>query len=66
VGLLARRLDIPVVPLRIDGLFDLKVSGRKIARRGELKVMIGKPLRFSPETPAEEITSQLEHVTWSL
>jgi long-chain acyl-CoA synthetase len=66
VGLLARRLDIPVVPLRIDGLFDLKLSGRKIARRGELKVMIGKPLRFSPETPAEEITSQLEHVTWSL
>jgi long-chain acyl-CoA synthetase len=66
VGLLAQRLDIPVVPLRIDGLFDMKLSGRKIARRGELKVLIGKPLRFSPETPAEEITNQLEHVTWSL
>ena len=66
VGLLAQRLGIPVVSLRIDGLFDMKLSGRKIARRGELKVMIGKPLRFSPETPAEEITNQLEHVTWTL
>jgi len=66
VGMLAQRLDIPVVPLRIDGLFEMKLSGRKIARRGELKVLIGKPLRFSPETPAEEITNQLEHVTWSL
>ena len=66
VGMLAQRLDIPVVPLRIDGLFDLKLSGRRIARRGELKVMIGKPLRFSPETPAEEITNQLENITWTL
>jgi len=66
VGMLAQRLDIPVVPVRIDGLFDMRLSGRKIARRGELKVLIGKPLRFSSETPVEEITKQLEHVTWSL
>ena len=66
VGMLAQRLDIPVVALRIDGLFEMKHSGRKIARRGQLKVLIGKPLRFSPETPAEEITRQLEDITWNL
>jgi len=66
VGMLAQKLDVPVVPLRIDGLFDMKLSGRKIARRGELKVMIGKPLRFGPERSAEEIAGQLESVTWSL
>ena len=66
VGMLAQKLGVPVVPLRIDGLFDMKLSGRKIARRGELKVMIGKPLRIEPETPAEEITHRLESVTWSL
>ena len=66
VGMLAQKLNVPVVPLRIDGLFDLKQSGRKLARPGELKVLIGKPLRFSPDTPAEEITSQLEDITWSL
>jgi len=66
VGMLAQRLGIPVVPLRIDGLFEMKLSGRKIAHLGELKVTIGKPLRFTPDTPAEEITNQLEHITWSL
>jgi long-chain acyl-CoA synthetase len=66
VGMLAQKLNIPVIPLRIDGLFDMKMSGRKIARRGELKVMIGKPLRFDRETPAEAITHQLESVTWNL
>jgi long-chain acyl-CoA synthetase len=66
VGMLAEKLDVPVVPLRIDGLFAMKSVGRKIARRGELKVLIGKPLRFSPEIPAEEITRQLEDITWTL
>ncbi len=66
VGMLAQKLDIPVVPLRIHGLFDMKLSGRKIARRGELKVLIGKPLRFLLGTPAEEITRQLESITWGL
>jgi len=66
VGMLAARLDIPVVPMRIDGLYGMKMAGRKIARRGELTVVVGKPMRFAPETPAEEITRQIEHVTWSM
>jgi long-chain acyl-CoA synthetase len=66
VGMLAQKLDIPVVPLRIDGLFGMKISGRKIACAGELKVLIGKPLRFAPGTPPEEITRQLANVTWNL
>ena len=66
IGMLAQKLDVPVVPVRIDGLYGMKSSGRKIARKGELKVLIGKALRFPPDTPAEEITRQLESVTWNL
>jgi long-chain acyl-CoA synthetase len=66
IGMLAQKLDIPVVPVRIDGLYQMKIAGRKIAHRGELKVMIGKALRFAPGTPAEDITRQLESLTWSL
>jgi long-chain acyl-CoA synthetase len=66
IGMLAARLDIPVVPMRIDGLYEMKMEGRKIARRGELTVTVGKPMRFSAETPPEEITRQLEQATWSL
>ena len=66
IGMLAQKLDIPVVPVRIDGLYDMKITSRKIAHKGELKVLIGKPLHFPPDTPAEEITRQLEHLTWTL
>ena len=66
IGMLAARLNIPVVPMRIDGLYEMKMAGHKIARSGELTVVVGKPMRFSPETSAEEIARQLEHVTWSM
>ncbi len=66
LGMLAARLNIPVLPLRIDGLYEMKMAGHKIARPGQLKVIIGKPMRFPPETPPEEITNQLEHVTWTM
>ena len=64
--MLAARLNIPVLPLRIDGLYEMKTAGRKIARPGELTVVIGKPMNFAPDTPPEEITNQVEHVTWTM
>ena len=66
IGMLASRLDVPVVPMRIHGLQDMKLAGRKIARSGELRVVIGKPVSFPRDTPAEEITNQLEHITAEL
>ena len=66
IGLLAARLNIPVVPMRIDGLWAMKQRGHKIARAGELTVVVGKPMRFAPGTPPEEITNQLESTTWSM
>src|SRR5271165_1180417 len=66
IGMLAARLDIPVAPMRIDGLYEMKIAGRKIARRGELTVVVGRPMHFSPETPPEEIARQLEQVTWAM
>ena len=66
IGMLASRLDVPVVPMRIHGLYGMKLAGRKIARRGELRVVIGKPVSFPRDTPAEEITNQLEHITAEL
>ena len=62
-GMLASRLNVPVLPIRIDGLWGMKTAGRKIAKRGELTVFIGKPLRFPPDTPPDEITNQVEHAT---
>jgi long-chain acyl-CoA synthetase len=47
IGLLAKQLNVPIVPARIDGLFDLKRARKKFARRGQLTVTIGEPVSFS-------------------
>jgi long-chain acyl-CoA synthetase len=66
MGMLASRLNVPVVPMRIDGLYAMKTEGRKIAHRGELTVVIGKPMTFPARIPPEEITNEVEHATWSM
>jgi long-chain acyl-CoA synthetase len=59
IGLLAARLNIPVVPMRLDGLFELKQGNRHFARPGQVKVTIGKPVRFSTDQNPEEIARDL-------
>lgn len=67
IGLLATRLHLPVVPVRIDGLWELaqarlagKSSRLKPAPRGAVKVTIGEAVTFAAETDAEEIARELE------
>jgi long-chain acyl-CoA synthetase len=60
IGLLVRNLGIPVVPMRIDGLFELKRAGRKIARPHQVKVRIGVPVRLDPEDGPDQIASKLQ------
>jgi long-chain acyl-CoA synthetase len=60
IGLLAKQLNIPVVPVRLEGLYDLKQKNRTLARPGHVKVVIGQPIRFSSNQDASEITRELE------
>jgi long-chain acyl-CoA synthetase len=60
IGMLAKQLNIPVVPMRIDGLFPLKLANRHFARRGQIRVVVGEPIPFKDETSPEEITRTLE------
>jgi long-chain acyl-CoA synthetase len=61
IGLLAKQLNIPVVPMRLaGGLYDMKQEHRILTRPGHVKVVIGQPVRFSPEQDANEITRELE------
>ena len=58
IGLMARNLNVPVVPARIEGLFELKKRRQKFARRGEVRVILGEPISLSSDDPAA-ITQQL-------
>ena len=59
VGLLANNLRIPILPMRIDGLFEVKKAGKKFAAPGKIRVLIGTPMQFAPDTEAEEIARAL-------
>ncbi len=60
IGMLARNLNLPVLPMRIDGLFELKQKGRKLAPPGAVTVRIGPPVRFDAEMEPEKIAAELE------
>jgi long-chain acyl-CoA synthetase len=60
IGLLAQSLQIPVVPIRLDGLFELKRANRILAGPGKVRVTIGQPVRFSSEQDPGEIARELE------
>jgi long-chain acyl-CoA synthetase len=61
VGLLATRMGIPVVPMRIDGLFEVKQAGRKFAPPGKIRVRIGKPVRFDATADPQWIARELQN-----
>jgi long-chain acyl-CoA synthetase len=60
IGLLANNLNIPVLPMRIVGLFEVKQAGRKFAWPREITVRIGRPIRFSLESEPGQIARELQ------
>ena len=60
IGLLAESLRVPIVPMRLDGVWQMKREHRRFARFGEITVHIAKPVTFPPGTPPAEIAEQLQ------
>jgi long-chain acyl-CoA synthetase len=66
IGLLATRLNLPVIPLRIDGLFPLKQQKKRFTKPGTVQVRIGEPVRFQPTENPEEIARRLQEIVAGL
>ncbi len=66
IGLLAKNLGIPVLPMRIHGLFEVKQAGKKFAAPGKISVRIGKPMQFAAESGPEQIARSLENAVQAL
>ena len=65
IGLLAAGLGAPVVPARIEGLYELKQKrsggvGWPFARPGQVSVTFGPPLQPSPSDSPQALTRELE------
>jgi long-chain acyl-CoA synthetase len=66
IGILARELRVPIVPMRLDGVWKMKREHRRLARFGEIVVRIGDPITFPESAPPEDITKALESAVRSL
>jgi len=62
IGLLATRLNLPVIPMRIDGLFGLKQKKQRFSKPGTVQVQIGEPVRFESTDDPEEIAKRLQEI----
>ena len=66
IGLLAANLNVPVVPMRLDGVWKMKRERRRLAHLREITVRIGAPVTFPAGTSADEIARLLEVLVRSL
>jgi long-chain acyl-CoA synthetase len=61
IGVLAAQLGVPVVPLRIDGLLELKLSGRRgFAAPHRVTIRLGDPVTYPPDEDPSKIAADLE------
>lgn len=66
IGLLAQNLRLPIVPMRLDGVWQMKQERRRLAHAGEITVRIGKPVMFPGGTSPEQIAGELEAIVRGL
>lgn len=59
-GFMAVELDVPVVPINIQGTHEILPKNKVVPRRGHVRVCIGKALYFPRETRYAEATKVLE------
>lgn len=66
IGLLASELNVPIVPIKLDGLFELKKRRQYFVRPGTVSITFGAPIKFTREHTPAEITDTLERTLKSL
>jgi long-chain acyl-CoA synthetase len=66
IGLLATQLNLPIIPMRIDGLFPFKIAKKHYAPPHAVQVKIGDPVRFEPTADPEEIARELQRIVEGL
>ena len=60
IGLLANNLKLPVVPMRVDGAYEIREAHNLFNRPGRIRVHIGKPVEFPAGTDPQQIARILE------
>ena len=59
-GLLVSELNVPVIPIKLDGLFEIKQRRQYFVRPGTVSVTFGEPIQFSADETPQQIIRRLE------
>lgn len=60
IGLLAKELNVPIVPVRLHGLYELKQRQKYFAPPGVVRVVFGEPIKFDARLKPAAIAAELE------
>ena len=66
IGILAQNLRLPIIPMRLDGVWGMKRERRRWAHRGEITVHVGQPASFPADAAPEEIARSLQQIVAEL
>ena len=66
IGLLATQLNLPIIPMRIDGLFPFKIAKKHYAPPHAVQVKMGDPVKFEPTDDPEKIAQELQKIVAEL
>jgi 1-acyl-sn-glycerol-3-phosphate acyltransferase len=60
IGMMAIKLGLPVIPIRLEGLFEIYPIHSDWPKRGPIRVRIGEPLKFLPDVEYEAAARRIE------
>ena len=66
IGLMGVRLEVPVVPVYVDGLFQVFPAGSRWPARGPVAVTFGEPVRLDPGQGYAEAASEVRRAVEEL
>jgi long-chain acyl-CoA synthetase len=60
IGMMAVQLRVPIVPIHIEGLFEVYPIDASWPKRGPVRLTIGKPMEFPPDAKYEDVAMSLQ------
>ena len=66
IGVMAIAMRVPVVPVRLDGVYEVLPTGETWPRNGAVQVRFGAPMRFTQERDPAAIAAAVERAVRDL
>ncbi len=60
IGLMAERLQVPIVPIHLTGMFEIYSTHHSWPETGAVRLRIGRPMRFRPGRDFKGIAREVE------